>query len=65
MRGEPGIVRLLLDAPGIDINCRDGDGNTAMTVAERYGHPEIIRLLGQAARNSIDQINVDAGHSTQ
>ncbi len=39
------IVRRLLAAPGIDINAKDKDGNTALIVAVKREHTAIVDLL--------------------
>jgi glycerophosphodiester phosphodiesterase len=38
------IVRLLVDA-GVDINYQDGQGETALHVAARFGHAECAKIL--------------------
>jgi glycerophosphodiester phosphodiesterase len=38
------IVKLLVDA-GVDINWQDGDGETALHIAARYGHAECAEIL--------------------
>ncbi|WP_395088550.1 ankyrin repeat domain-containing protein [Armatimonas sp.] len=45
--GHTGMVRELLKR-GARTNYRDGDGDTALTSAERHGHAECARLLRAA-----------------
>ena len=48
------IVRRLLAAPGIDINAKDKDGNTALIVAVKRVHTAIVDLLLAAPGIDID-----------
>ncbi len=44
-----GVVARLV-SKGADINARTIYGGTSMSIAQRYGHSEIVRLLNQAER---------------
>ena len=44
MNGHSGVVRLLLDA-GADRGAADAHGATALRMAARNGHLEVVRLL--------------------
>ncbi|TFK21926.1 hypothetical protein FA15DRAFT_623215, partial [Coprinopsis marcescibilis] len=46
-KGQHDIVRLLLDAEGIDVNGADAMGRTALMLATQKGHHDIIRMLVQ------------------
>jgi len=43
-RGQADIVELLV-AKGADVTAKDRQGRTALTIAERKGHTEIVELL--------------------
>jgi len=46
------IAKFLLQQPGMDINCVNNDGNTALHVCAAYGNIEGLRiLLGHPGRN--------------
>jgi ankyrin repeat protein len=44
LRGNIKVVRVLLQA-GADVNARNNDGSTALTLALEYGHKRIVELL--------------------
>ncbi len=44
---EPAILKMLLNA-GANVNARDGEGRTALSVAEHNGSAEVVRLLKEA-----------------
>lgn len=48
-QGHVEIVKLLLDADGIDVKAKDIDGHTALDVATKKGHTEIQTLLRAAS----------------
>jgi len=39
------MAKLLLSAPRIDVNCRDGDGKTPLHIAAAKNNIELVRLL--------------------
>ena len=43
--GQKNIVKILLDGGRIDLNRRDGEGNTALHYACRQGFRDIISML--------------------
>jgi len=43
--GDAEVVRVLLAAPGIDVNRADRYGNTPLIWASYRGHPDVVRLL--------------------
>ena len=44
-RGKAEISELLLQQPGIDIDCTDEDGRSAMHYACLFGRVEVLRML--------------------
>ena len=53
--GNTEMVTALLAAPGLDVNAAlrgDGDGYTALALAEAQGHVEIASLLRARRRRS-------------
>ena len=55
-RGKSEISKLLLQQPGINIDCSDEDGRTAMHYACLFGCLEVLRmLLASESRGSINQ----------
>jgi len=50
--GNADTVRTLLTSPNVDVNGVDDQGNTALILAARFGHNEVVRalLLAQADR---------------
>ena len=49
-RDSPELVRLLL-ARGADVRAQ-AEGHTAVTIAERRGETELVRMLREAAKSS-------------
>ena len=49
------IVRYLLTIPGIDINCRDAGGNSALVNAIFKENPQIVRILIHAGVRVLDE----------
>ena len=47
------IVRLLLEAPGIEVNMTDNNDQAALTAASINGHKEAVRLLLGAAYRDV------------
>ena len=45
--GHTNTVHALL-AEGADVNAKDNDGNTALMIAKKRGHKEIVRVLKEA-----------------
>ena len=45
--GNIRILKLMLKT-GVDVNRRDSDGNTALTLAAEHGHSEAMRVLIEA-----------------
>ena len=43
--GHADAVKELLTTPGIDVNAKDADGNTALLEAARLGHDRVVRVL--------------------
>ncbi|CAN9182088.1 unnamed protein product [Alternaria alternata] len=43
--GHEGVVRLLFEQDGIDINAKDEDGVTPLWTAARWGQESVVRLL--------------------
>ena len=43
--GDAGEIRVLLRAPGIDVNQADEDGETPLMVASNQGKSEVVKLL--------------------
>ncbi|KAI5785379.1 hypothetical protein FPQ18DRAFT_86745 [Pyronema domesticum] len=57
--GHDSVVKLLLQADGIDINSKDNNGRTALSWASNSGHHSVVKLLLQAESvdiNSRDDI---------
>ena len=54
--GSTGIVRALLEVPGIDIGLKDTDGMTALMFAANEGHTDIVKALldKEANANAVD-----------
>jgi hypothetical protein len=50
--GHAEIVRVLLDAPGTDIDAEDTNGHTALTLASLRGHHLIMRYLAEAGSDA-------------
>ena len=44
--GHREVLALLL-ATGVDVNTRDGDGDTALGLARKNGHRDVVRFLQQ------------------
>jgi ankyrin repeat protein len=51
--GRLAVVDLLLKAEGIDVASRDCSGETALCVAARDGHDEIVKRIAQDPRARI------------
>jgi ankyrin repeat protein len=47
-RGDDKIVKVLLGHPGIDVEAKNSNGDTALTLARRYGYEKIVRRLRAA-----------------
>ncbi|PWW74560.1 hypothetical protein C7212DRAFT_298546, partial [Tuber magnatum] len=45
MRGCTAVVELLLADPRVQVNLRDGNGDTALHLAANQGHEESVALL--------------------
>lgn len=43
--GKPDVVKALLSAGDVNVNITDGQGNTPLIEAARFGHNEIVRTL--------------------
>ena len=43
--GNADTVKVLLTAPGSDVNATDERGSTALIEAARYGHNDVVRAL--------------------
>ena len=43
--GNADTVRALLTSPNVDVNGVDDQGNTALILAGRFGHNEVVRAL--------------------
>jgi ankyrin repeat protein len=43
--GYKDIVELLLDTSKIDVDAKDNDGQTPLTLTAEYGHIDIVELL--------------------
>ncbi|KAI5799395.1 hypothetical protein FPQ18DRAFT_301760 [Pyronema domesticum] len=52
-KGNDSVVKLLLQAEGIDINSKDEDGRTALSWASEKGHDSVVNLL--LAASAIDK----------
>ena len=50
--GHVPIVKQLLAAPGISLDQRNSAGETAMMLASRYGHMEVVELLCEAGAST-------------
>ena len=50
-RGRSGAaIKILQTTNGVDVNCKDIEGNTPLTVAASHGHVSVVKeLLGQAS----------------
>lgn len=46
-RGSIGMTKLLLEAHGIDVNCKNNEKDTAMGLAAKNGHTEVLKMLLQ------------------
>ena len=57
--GRTGIAKLLLAAPGIDINAKDENGRTALMAARRNGRDVIVELLLAAGRDDAYQLRYE------
>ncbi|KAF6808489.1 NACHT and ankyrin domain protein [Colletotrichum sojae] len=54
-RGLAGVVSLLIERPGVDLNSRDfQNGQTGLSFAAEYGHQEIVERLLLEARLDLD-----------
>ena len=47
------MVLALLAAPGLDVNAADGDGRTALDLAETRGHIEVTFILPSRRRRFV------------
>ncbi|TFK19437.1 ankyrin, partial [Coprinopsis marcescibilis] len=58
-KGEPEIVRLLMEVEGVDVNAVDWEGKTALALAARKGRHDIVRVLlqtkGMDLRGALDE----------
>jgi len=76
-RGDLGIVKLIAESPGFEVNLRDADGQTALHYACSNGHYQVVKYLlsiegidtsikdddGILAKQNIDDENSDAMHA--
>ncbi|PTB81794.1 purine and uridine phosphorylase [Trichoderma longibrachiatum ATCC 18648] len=51
--GRETVVRLLLAVDGVDIYARDWQGETAITLANTYGHKTLAKLLSRTHRSKV------------
>ena len=50
-QGKPDTVKILLEARDVDVNANDGNGNTPIIEAARFGHDAVTRMLLTAGAN--------------
>ncbi|MBK4738849.1 ankyrin repeat domain-containing protein [Noviherbaspirillum pedocola] len=60
MKNNESAVRLLVAMPGININCTDISGMTALMHAAQHGHRSMVRML-----LSVPGIRLDIGEGTE
>ena len=51
-RGSEACVRALLETGLVDVNLRNNNGDTALTLAQQRGHDAIATLLSEAGAQS-------------
>jgi ankyrin repeat protein len=57
--GQADTVKFLLSIPGMDMNQRDEQGNTALILAARHGHTKVVSAFMPARRAHIDWVNYE------
>lgn len=60
LNGSLGLLRLVAQLPGIDINLADNEGSTPLMIAAQAGHADVLEFLIDSFRDSliIDQRNM-------
>ena len=54
-----GVMKELFNVPGIDINARNQEGNTPLSIASHLGFADVVRALVQAKDADGNRMNVD------
>jgi hypothetical protein len=60
--GDVAMTRLLLSAPRIEVNCRDGDGKTPLHIAAAKNNIELVTLLLETGKVDITIRGNDGVH---
>ena len=60
LTGNAATVRLVLSAPGIDVNRADKNGKTPLEWASDIGHSEVMKLLLAAPGINVNRANKDS-----
>lgn len=61
-KGHEAVVRLLLETGQVDVNLRDPDGRTPLSLAAEIGHIAVVRLLLETGRVDVNSKDCD-GHT--
>ena len=61
--GDVDAARVLLQAPGVDVNAYDADGATLMYVAAAHGHTAVVAMLVDEGGAGISKATPDDAKS--
>jgi ankyrin repeat protein len=58
--GYADVIEVLLATGRVDIDSRDGGGQTPLSLAAQYGHTRVVRMLLEAEKKGLGAVDVDS-----